>query len=529
MKKKFLAGIAALAMLSGSLIGCGEMERNATNLPLEQNQFVMYVGEEETLRTAGGANLSGSFVSTAPDAIAVDKTGKITALSAGSGIVIARTKEGTAVCTVVVTGAAPVDITSLTITGKPESVTAGTTVALQYDKAPLNADNYNSINWQSGDPEIATIAADGTLTALKPGTTTITLSASGTGFTDSFTLQVVPRPNSLTVDYQDVTGLVGNSDLTLKPLLVTDYTDIGVGAWSTDDQTIAKVDETGKVSFIKEGKTTLRYAVTVHGERLEATCKVAVLNLPEYTVIRTPEQLQAIENTSGYYMLGNDIDLTEACANGGALYHGGAGFVPLFSNATSAFSGVFDGMGYSIKNISMRSNAAFTALFSYVSVVRGKEGIIRNLCLDGGSITGGHYTAALVGRCNTTDGSGSALIENCIVNVNVSSFGMAAGIVGFNGGIVRNCISLGTVTGEKTAAIALKQCDNAAIGVENCVAIEGGAQSLVDGQSGSAFVRETVAVSESGLTSTATWQAYSSDAWVIAEGAKPTLRTPNQR
>ncbi len=532
MKKKFLAGIIALSAFVGSLTACSEppATTEVQSVALAQNKFVMLVGEEETLRTAEGEALAGSFLSTSPDFVSVDETGKIKALSVGSSVVIARTAQGTAVCTVVVTGEPPIDITNLTITGKMERLTAGDSVKLDYNKVPLNADNYNAIRWHSENAEVATVDGEGNLSALKPGRATIVLTATGTNFTDSFELEVTARPSRLSLNYQDATGLVGASDLTLLPDLFTDYTDIGAGAWSSDDASVAKVSADGKVSFLKEGKTTLRYSVTVHGERLEAVCKVAALNMPEYTVIRTPEQLQAIENKSGYYMLGNDIDLAEACANGGSLYHNGAGFVPLFSDAKSAFSGVFDGMGYSIKNLYMNSNNAFTALFSYVSVVSGKEGIIRNLSLDGGSITGGQYTAALVGRCNTTDGSASSAIENCIVRVNVSSFGMAAGFVGFNGSVIKNCISLCQVTGSTTAAFTLKQCDNGGVGVENCVAIEGGAQNLVvEEQGNGAFVRQATALSESAMLLQSAWQSWNSEIWVIEEGRIPALRTPNER
>ena len=111
--------------------------------------------------------------------------------------------------------------------------------------------------------------------------------------------------------------------------------------------------------------------------------------------------------------------------------------------------------------------------------MEGKAGVIRNLTLEGGSVTGGHYSAALVGRCNTTDGSAEALVENCLISTDVSSFGLAAGIVGFNGGILRDCIFLGSVSGETTAAFALRQCDNADIGIDGCAVIEGTAQYLV--------------------------------------------------
>ncbi len=528
MKRKMFECVAAAA-LSGALFaaGCGSPQKEKT-LSLEKERILLYVGEEETLRADGGEAVSGTFLSTAPDTVSVNAEGKIQALAVGSGVVIVRTEAGTAVCTVIVTGEAPVDLDTLKITGAEEYLTAGESVKLEYSKTPLDADNYNSIRWSSEDTEVASVDADGVLTALSPGRTRIVLAATGTNLQDSFELEVAARPNRLTLDHTDVCGIAGTSDLTLTADLFTDYKDVSAGEWKSDDPSVAAV-ENGEVRFLKEGKTTLRYVVTAGGERLEAVCAAAVVTMPGYTVVRTPEQLQEIGNTSGKYMLGNDIDLKEACAKGGALYHGGAGFSPLFSDAGNAFKGVFDGMGYAIKNLRIESSNAFTALFSYVSVVGGKEGVIRNLALDGGSVTGGHYSAALIGRCNTTDGSAGAAVENCFVRVQVRSFGMAAGLVGFNGGIVRNCVSLCELSGETTAAFTLRQCDNAEIGIDACVALEGGAQCLVpDGRSYAAFMKGTV-LSETELKSAAAYAGWDREAWKIEDGSLPALRTPNQR
>lgn len=527
MKRKALKGMAVFTSAAALLVGCAKpAEKKA--FTLEKERIMLYVGEEETLRSDGGGSISGSFLSTAPETASVTSEGKIKALEVGSCVVVVRSEAGTAVCTVIVTGEAPIAIRSLKIKGGEEKLTAGESVRLEYEKEPIDADNYNSIRWSSSAPEIAAVDSDGVLTALSPGVTEISLSATGTDFKDSFRLEVAARPNRLDLNYTDVTGLVGTADLSLNAELFTDYKDVSEGVWESDDSKVATV-ENGEVRFVGVGNTVIRYKVSVHGEQMEVSCAVASVQKENYAVIRTPEQLQDIENTSGNYMLGNDIDLEEACAKGGALYHGGAGFSPLFSDAKNAFCGVFDGMGYSIKNLTIRSSNAFTAFISYLSVVDGKEGTIRNLGLDGGSVTGGHYSAALVGRCNTTDGSAKAVVENCFVNVDVSSFGLAAGLVGYNGGVIRSCISFGKVTGETTAAFALRQCDNAEIGIKSCVALEGTADCLVpDGKSYSAFLTGGFATAEA-FKKAETWQGWDASAWKIENGSLPTLRTPNQR
>lgn len=533
VKKKWMrcaAAIAASMLFVGAAAACGGNQSSSEreDLVLEQSSIQLYVGNEATLRAADGSALKGTFVSTAPEILSVDGQGTVRALAVGSGVVVVRSDSGTAVCTVIVTGEAPVDLTSLKIEGGTEALTAGESVRLEYDKQPLNADNYNSIRWSSSDPEVASVDADGVLTAISPGRATITLTATGTDFSDSFLLEVAARPNKLTLSCTDAAGLVGTADLTLTADLFTDYKDVTGGTWTTDDPAVATV-ENGVVHFVGVGKTTVRYSVTAGGEKLEETCAVAAVEMPGYTVIRTPAQLQDIGNTSGYYMLGNDIDLEEACSKGGELYHGGAGFSPLFSDAKNAFSGVFDGMGYAIKNLRIESSNAFTALVSYLSVVEGKAGVIRNLTLEGGSVTGGHYSAALVGRCNTTDGSAEALVENCLISTDVSSFGLAAGIVGFNGGILRDCIFLGSVSGETTAAFALRQCDNADIGIDGCAVIEGTAQYLVPEGGNYAAFMSGISVSADELVQADTWAGLDPLVWNIAEGKTPSLRTPNQR
>jgi filamentous hemagglutinin family protein len=106
----------------------------------------------------------------------------------------------------------------------------------------------------------------------------------------------------------------------------------------------------------------------------------------------------------GNYVLGSNID-----ASATATWDGGVGFRAL--NYGPGFSGIFDGLGHVISNLTVHSPLDFGGLFTEISV----GGIVRNVGL---------------------------------VNVNVSTTaGFSGGLVGINYGTISNSYVTGNVTG----------------------------------------------------------------------------------
>ena len=516
------------AMPKGTAFNSQEVK---SNLNLQSVSLVLYVGQSKQIVDIGGNKLANcKFAVTNSKVASVDADGNVLAKQVGSTSVIIKSGNKFDVCSIIVTGEAPIDITGLSINSKPSSVMTGDEISLSYTKTPVNADNYNSIRWQTSDATVASIDSDGNLKAVSPGDVTITLLATGTTMVDSFNLTVEARESTLDLNYTDVVGLKGASDLVLVPKLFTDYRDTTPGKFSVENPNVATIADDGTVTFKNEGKTTISYTVTTGGKTLTASCKVATVYFEdeEFTVIRTPDQLQAIENTSGNYMLGNDIDLKEAVAKGGSLYHSGSGFVPLFAEANVAFVGIFDGMGYAIKNIYMNSSNAFTALFSYISSVDGKEAVIRNLSMVGGTINGGQYTAAIAGRCNITETNPNTRIENCFVDLEVKSFGIAGGIIAYNTGIVENCLVTGDVNASIPAMIAARQQDDDSIGVLNCVYADkdiDGVNSLYHNEAMENYVK----LNETEIVKSMYYSSFDKSIWNVEDGKLPTLKTYNER
>jgi len=114
-----------------------------------------------------------------------------------------------------------------------------------------------------------------------------------------------------------------------------------------------------------------------------------------------------------------------------------------------AFTGVFDGNGYTISNLTIDTGGAgndYLGLFG-----RASGGEIKNLGLENVSITGGDTSLYVGGLVGYNDGSG---VSNCHSTGTVSggdNSGYLGGLLGINGGDISNCYSTGTVTGGSTS------------------------------------------------------------------------------
>ncbi|QYG06456.1 YDG domain-containing protein [Janthinobacterium sp. PAMC25594] len=163
-----------------------------------------------------------------------------------------------------------------------------------------------------------------------------------------------------------------------------------------------------------------------------------------YTVINSLGDMASVSgldlqgmrgNLTRNYALGGNID-----ASSSAGWNSNQGFAPV-GNATSAFSGNFDGLGHEISGLTMVRTAQLGGLFGEVGTV----GVVRNVNLLGASFNmqdvsyGGFGAGMLAGR-------NRGLIDN--VNVSgamTTRYGiMGGGMVGRNYGTINNSTSSGT-------------------------------------------------------------------------------------
>jgi|GEM_PF-1349304 len=149
---------------------------------------------------------------------------------------------------------------------------------------------------------------------------------------------------------------------------------------------------------------------------------------------------------NGYYLLTADIDASPT-----ASWNGGAGFEPI-GNDTTPFTGTFDGNGHAIHGLTInRTSGAYAGLFGYI----GSAGIVRNLRLEGGSVSlvtavSQAYAGALAGYSR---GSIQDCASSCGVNLSNTGYSYAGALVGqTGGGSLANCSATGTVSASSSSS-----------------------------------------------------------------------------
>jgi trimeric autotransporter adhesin len=212
------------------------------------------VGDTTRLRAvtydAQGQELTGRQIlwTTSNSSVAsVDASGLVTAVGEGSATISATSegKTGTSQVTV-----RPAPVASVTV--DPPSLTLNPGLSAGLTATPRDAHGNplsgRAVTWTTDNSAVATVSADGTVTAVGLGTATIT--ATCEGHSGTATVQVVPAPVAR-VDVSPSSVELG----LLQSVLLTARTYDARGneltgrpiSWSSSDSTTAYVDQTGRV------------------------------------------------------------------------------------------------------------------------------------------------------------------------------------------------------------------------------------------------------------------------------------------
>ncbi|MEF8977063.1 MAG: GLUG motif-containing protein, partial [Halapricum sp.] len=148
--------------------------------------------------------------------------------------------------------------------------------------------------------------------------------------------------------------------------------------------------------------------------------------------IETVDQLQAMQDyLSANYTLIADID-----ASGTSEWNGGSGFDPIGDDST-AFTGSFNGSGYTISNLTInRSATNFVGLFGYID-----GAIIERTGLENAEIAGRNYVGGLIGY------NLQGTITESYASGNVTGNHDVGGLIGQNDGPLNESYATGNVSG----------------------------------------------------------------------------------
>ena len=227
-----------------------ELEKNLT-LPVGQAKEL-----SAKLSPAEPTNSNVLWSSDNEAVATVDQNGKVTAKNAGTAKITVTTSDGghTAVCEVRVIEA--VKVTKITL---PEGIKINvgdvkTVIPAIY---PDNATTKNLL-WSVDNEELASISSSGTLTAKAHGTVTVTATATdGSGVSASTQVTIDYTPSTVELESYDLTmNIADEKTLSAKvsPLNAS-YKEI---KWSSSDESVATVDQNGKIYALKAGTATIK-------------------------------------------------------------------------------------------------------------------------------------------------------------------------------------------------------------------------------------------------------------------------------
>lgn len=183
--------------------------------------------------------------------------------------------------------------------------TAATGESAETDEKLAKAASKLTVEWTSSDESVATVDETGTVTAVAAGEANVTASVKDADIAASTHIKVVVTPTGVAApeSIDLVTNGENTKDLDAK-LVPADATDVKL-AYESSDESVATVDETGKVTAVANGECTITTYVTAKTEDAEASELSAVVveaadsEEVDDSVATMPEDLAAMDSAFG--------------------------------------------------------------------------------------------------------------------------------------------------------------------------------------------------------------------------------------
>lgn len=167
-------------------------------------------------------------------------------------------------------------LSSLTLNLSDAHLKASETLTLAVTVGPDEATN-KKVDWKSDDETVASVSADGVVTAHKVGQASIhAIANDGGGAKATCTITVDPTMVSSITLSQENLSIRKNHTAQLSAIVApTDATNASF-IWSSTNEDVAKVSEDGVISAIAPGDAVIK-ATSQDGSQVEASCQVKVL------------------------------------------------------------------------------------------------------------------------------------------------------------------------------------------------------------------------------------------------------------
>ena len=254
---------------------------------------------------ANATNKTLKWTSSNPKVATVDQNGKVTGISEGRVTITAEATDGSGK-----KDSAPmsvnfhIDHTKIPATGIKISKTSAELSGWR-DSTPIEAtltpsNTTDWVEWDSSNSDVAYVD-NGKISAGYPGTATLTAYVANNPSIKATCTVTVDYIQSVSINDNSVQltekGATHQLSATIKPA----NTKHNALSWSSDDTSVATVDQNGKVTAVGNGYATITCKATdtkqPNNPDLTATCSVTV-KIPEATPTPTPNPSNVVETVN---------------------------------------------------------------------------------------------------------------------------------------------------------------------------------------------------------------------------------------
>ena len=190
-----------------------------------------------------------------------------------------------------------VSVSGVSLNKTSLSLVEGGSESLTATISPDNATN-KAVSWKSSDTGVATVDGSGKVTAVKAGSTTITVTTTDGGKTATCSVTVTSKTVSVTgvkLDNGKLELKAGETAQLTATVEPSDASDKSL-EWTSSDAKVATVDASGKVTAVGVGSATITVKTKDGGKT--ATCSVTVAPVAVEGVTVDPVKAEVVEGNT---------------------------------------------------------------------------------------------------------------------------------------------------------------------------------------------------------------------------------------
>ena len=316
--KNIVKVLSAMLLAAFVAVGCEQpMEETPVKVRLSQELISnLPVGSTHKLQATlepADAKVTIVWSSSDEDVAVVNESGEVTGVTPGEAVITAAVDKETATCKVVVKAVKPTKIELNQVSAKIEK---GTTLALEVVLTPANAVAADLV-WSSSDSKVASVA-DGVVTALSVGKTTITAKCNGGELAAVCQIEVV-EDGALTkvpvsqIQVPSTLQLTEDVETTLSvTVLPENATDKSVTFSSNNAECVTVDSNSGALKALKAGSAEVKVTAN-DGSGVSATCTV-IVNSTENKEDSTLETVNiSVAGDATDLQVGLNLQLTAVC------------------------------------------------------------------------------------------------------------------------------------------------------------------------------------------------------------------------